>query len=612
MPRLSLWKPQKGNDYKMIDRVIREHFNVGGTGVFIHKYLGPHAQANTTDLTQPDNSVVRPNNIQDLLFLENRDRKYDPDVYDMRGVYQVQDSDFDLTQFGAFLSNDTIYMTFHLNDMIDIIGRKLMSGDVLELPHQRDDTMLDMARLEFTTKPAKKFRKGETITGATSGATATVVNYNHDAKVLRMVTDGDFTVGETVTGTSSSAAGEVAAYYPEGPQAINRYYVIEDAARGSEGYSPTWYPHIWRVKCTPLVDSPEFSDILGTGEQKDDLRNLISTYQSEIDIGDAIVNQAQNEVPKKGYETAHLYVNKADQYVPGNVYGHWQTNIASFKLYESTDKNWQTFDYFVSSTAPTANYKNGDYWLDTANTNWGLYVGNGTVWNSQTVSVVDSANIDGSTKTPISSYVPSNDYAVVVSDRNVGATYFKKVANGSWVKIATDSTTTTLLGVDVSINATQPSTNTAGKIWWQTNTISGLNISFKKYSSTTDNWVAQDITLHSSQDSANDAFGFMTKVGVHAGDGKPPNGIAIAHTGSSFPNSLDDGDYILRTDYEPNRLFKKVGNRFIKVEDDFRGTYSAANRILNTFIENTNVSDNTSDGKEQQGLSKAVKPRTDV
>ena len=180
--------------------------------------------------------MVRPNNIQDLLFLENRDRKYDPDVYDMRGVYQVQDSDFDLTQFGAFLSNDTIYMTFHLNDMIDIMGRKLMSGDVLELPHQRDDTMLDMARLEFATRPAKKFRKGETITGATSGVTATVVNYNHNAKVLRMVTDGDFITGETISGTSSTATAEVSAYYPEGPQAINRYYVIEDAARGSEGY----------------------------------------------------------------------------------------------------------------------------------------------------------------------------------------------------------------------------------------------------------------------------------------------------------------------------------------------------------------------------------------
>ena len=361
-----------------------------------------------------------------------------------------------------------------------------------------------------------------------------------------------------------------------------------------------------------MVDSPEFSDILGTGENKDDLKNLISTYQSDIDIGDAIVNQAQNEVPKKGYETAHLYVNKADQYIPGNVYAHWQTNTASFKLYESTETNWQAFDYFVSSTAPTANYKNGDYWLDTANTNWGLYVGDGAVWNSQAVSVVDSANIDGSTKTPISSYVPSNDYAVVVSDRNVGATYFKKVANGSWVKIATDSTTVGLLGVDVAIGTTAPSTNVSGKIWWRTESTNGLKVSFKKYSSTTDNWVTQDIALHSSQDSANNAFGFSNKVGVHAGSATPPNGIAIAHTGSSFPSSLNDGDYILRTDYEPNRLFKKVGNRFIRISDDHRGTYSAANRILNTFIENTNTNTDNADGKEQQGLSKAVKPRTDV
>jgi hypothetical protein len=611
MPRLSLWKPEKGNDYKMIDRVIREHFNVGGTGVFIHKYLGPHAQASTTDSTQPDNSVVRPTNIQDLLFLENRDRKYDPDVYDMRGVYQVADSEFDLTQFGAFLSNDTIFLTFHLNDMVNILGRKLMSGDVLELPHQREDMMLDMARLEFATKTAKKFRKGETVTGASSGATATVVNYNQEAKVLRMVTDGVFIAGETVTGSKSTASGEVSVFYPEGPMAMNRYYVVEDAARGSEGYSPTWFPHIWRVKCTPITDSQEFSDILGTGEQKDDLKNLISTYQSEIDISEAIVNQAQTDVPKKGVENSHLYINKADQYIPGKVYAHWQTNQASIKLYQSTDTNWQTFDYLVSSTKPTTGVSNGTLWLDTANTNWGLYVGNGTTWSSQAVSHVDNANIDGQTKAPISSYAPTNDYAVVSIDGAVGSTYYKKVSNGSWVKIATDSTTTTLLGVDVAINSSQPSANTNGKIWLQPNTTGGLKFAFKQYSATIDDWETVDIALHSSRDSANDAFGFATKIGIHAGDGTPPNGIAIAHTGSSFPNSLNDGDYVLRTDYNPNRLFKKVGNRFIKIEDDMRGTYSAANRILNTFVENANSNSDNADGKEQQGLSKAVKPKTD-
>jgi hypothetical protein len=611
MPRLSLWKPEKGNDYKMIDRVIREHFNVGGTGVFIHKYLGPHAQASTTDATQPDNSVVRPTNIQDLLFLENRDRKYDPDVYDLRGVYQVADSEFDLTQFGAFLSNDTIFLTFHLNDMVNTLGRKLMSGDVLELPHQREDMMLDMARLEFATKTAKKFRKGETITGASSGATATVVNYNQEAKVLRMVTDGVFITGETVTGSNSTATGEVSVFYPEGPMAMNRYYVIEDAARGSEGYSPTWFPHIWRVKCTPITDSQEFSDILGTGEQKDDLKNLISTYQSEIDISEAIVNQAQTDVPKKGVDNSHLYINKADQYIPGKVYAHWQTNQASIKLYQSTDTNWQTFDYLVSSTKPTTGVSNGTLWLDTATTNWGLYVGNGTTWSSQAVSHVDNANIDGQTKAPVSSYAPTNNYAVVSIDGAVGSTYYKKVSNGSWVKIATDSTTTSLLGVDVAINSSQPSTNTNGKIWLQPNTTGGLKFVFKQYSATIDDWETVDIALHSSRDSANDAFGFATKIGIHAGDGTPPNGIAIAHTGSSFPNSLNDGDYVLRTDYNPNRLFKKVGNRFIKIEDDMRGTYSAANRILNTFVENANANLDTADGKEQQGLSKAVKPKTD-
>ena len=67
----------------------------------------------------------------------------------------------------------------------------------------------------------------------------------------------------------------------------------------------------------------------------------------------------------------------------------------------------------------------------------------------------------------------------------------------------------------------------------------------------------------------------------------------------------------MRTDYSPNRLFKKVGNRFIKIEDDMRGTYSAANRILNTFVENANSNSDNADGKEQQGLSKAVTPKTD-
>ena len=76
MPRISLWKPDKGNDYKLVDRVVKEHLFAGGTGVFVHKYLGPHVNTNSISHDQPKNSTVGPANIQDLLFLENRDRKY--------------------------------------------------------------------------------------------------------------------------------------------------------------------------------------------------------------------------------------------------------------------------------------------------------------------------------------------------------------------------------------------------------------------------------------------------------------------------------------------------------------------------------------------------------
>ena len=88
MPRLSIFKPEKGNDYKFFDRNIREMFQVGGTDLHLHKYLGPYDQGDTNkdgeaSPSQPrvTGSDLNETTIQDLLFLENRDRKYSDDVY---------------------------------------------------------------------------------------------------------------------------------------------------------------------------------------------------------------------------------------------------------------------------------------------------------------------------------------------------------------------------------------------------------------------------------------------------------------------------------------------------------------------------------------------------
>ena len=138
MSRISLWNPVKGADFNFTDRTIGENFRIAGDGILIHMYTGP-----TIDSTgNIDTSLT---SIQDVLFLENTARKYNPDVIELRGHHQPQDVNYDLSQFGIFLSSDTIRIQFHYNDMVDALGRKLISGDVLEFPSMRDVPIFDNA-----------------------------------------------------------------------------------------------------------------------------------------------------------------------------------------------------------------------------------------------------------------------------------------------------------------------------------------------------------------------------------------------------------------------------------------------------------------------------------
>ena len=242
MPRLSLYRPEKGNDFKFLDRTINEQFQVGGTDVFLHKYLGPQSpQEGESSPSQPtqDNEIPELG-IQDLLFMENRDRHYDPDVYILRGIYTLQDIDFNLSQFGLFLQNDNIMITFHLRGTVDAVGRKIMAGDVIELPHQKDEYALDNSLV-----------------------------------------------------------------------ALKRFYVISEVTRPASGYSQTWYPHLVRAKCAPLIDSQEFKEILDQDSGAEDgstLRDLLSTYDKNLEINNQILAQAQTDVEKSGYNTDQFFV----------------------------------------------------------------------------------------------------------------------------------------------------------------------------------------------------------------------------------------------------------------------------------------------------------------
>ena len=87
MPKLSLYRPNRTNDYRFFDRTISEMFTVGGLDLYVHKYMGPQpGDTGNADATLPVYDSSNPLFIEDLLLLENRDRKYDPNVYIMRGV----------------------------------------------------------------------------------------------------------------------------------------------------------------------------------------------------------------------------------------------------------------------------------------------------------------------------------------------------------------------------------------------------------------------------------------------------------------------------------------------------------------------------------------------
>jgi hypothetical protein len=462
MPRLSLYRPEKGNDYKFIDKTIWEMFQVGGTDVLVHKYLGPGASAENTPTT-PVYSTTSPTQIQDLLFLENRDRKYAPDVFVMRGVYNIQDTDFNLSQFGLFLQNDTIFITFHINDTVEKIGRKIIAGDVLELPHLKDDFALN-----------------------------------------------DLTF------------------------ALKRFYVIEEITRAAEGFSVTWYPHLYRAKCKPLVDSQEFKEILddiansegfmgawGAGvtyypgdvvtgpdgkkyevlreatdisppnssyyKLADSLRDIMSTYEKEMQITQAVLDQAEADAPKSGYDTTRYY---------------------------TVQKNMED--------------------------------------GSSELINVDSTSLDASLQTQATD-----------ADGNL-------LVNGDGDPIYLEPTAATL--------------------------------------------------FQSARNSGYD--------GYLIGDGIPPNGVAFT-AGISFPMNPVIGQYCLRTDYMPKRLFRFSGTRWIKMEDNVRMTMSnlgpsdvgtdqryegkdARDTLKTSFINNSKV--NTINEKqivEKQSLSKALRPKAD-
>jgi hypothetical protein len=622
MPRLSLWKPQKANDYRFIDRTVSEMFTVGATDLYVHKYLGSNNPAGSTDLTQPHYDTLEPTNIQDLLFLENRDRKYDANIYRLRGHYNVQNLDFDLSQFGLFLTNDILFLTVHYNDMIDIIGRKLMVGDVFELPHLTDFHPLNEAI----------------------------------------------------------------------PIGLRRYYQVTDANFASEGFSQTWYPHLWRIKCEPLVDSQEFADIMYEPINKDNymgdwdatktyepgytvkygdkvytptqsvpagtappdplywelstelnLTDIIGRYNKNIAINQANIDEAKRLVPKSGYDRSQLYVAPTfdndepaiptDIVVPqGAVISSLTISSISSPLYKNSSKvlripkGKEIIETLKLQSGLSISLQNAMSAPERTDGGSGAMVGDKILLVSSLGLTIDTpygtadntyATADQFVKFIATALAtPANSTTIsllsipefLVAGLVLRATVFSENGTPTYIfpegsRVVSVNTLANTIVVSQAINGSIP----AG-------TAIEMSYDFNGVVTPVMDYLADcDPRFQYIRRSSPRSFGYLA--GYLAGDDQAPNGYPMG-AGTSFPAAPLLGDYFMRLDYLPQKLFRFNGKMWVEISRNVRtdiGFTEDDKSQLSTFINNTAVVTTAQGGviPSRQSLSNVLKIQPD-
>jgi len=95
-----------------------------------------------------DFQATRLDDVQDQLFLENRDRDYAKQSVQFKVTYQPFDSQSDLSKFG-FQVSDIYSFTTVFSTMVRALGRPIVIGDVLEVPSEM--------QYDHNLRPVRKF-----------------------------------------------------------------------------------------------------------------------------------------------------------------------------------------------------------------------------------------------------------------------------------------------------------------------------------------------------------------------------------------------------------------------------------------------------------------------
>lgn len=102
-------------------------------------------------------------NVQDRLFLENRNRDYQLPPISIKGSYDLIDNQTELSRFGIEIPSLSMYITISFNACVNAIGRPMVIGDVIELPSE--------TQYSAELKPIKRYLEVTDVSWSTEGYT---------------------------------------------------------------------------------------------------------------------------------------------------------------------------------------------------------------------------------------------------------------------------------------------------------------------------------------------------------------------------------------------------------------------------------------------------------
>lgn len=160
---------KKTKTSQFIGDLIKLHIEMGGIDVNVYRFKGtfvqdenefgtkvdPHGvdtadEENLFDVDDQRENPFGPGHVgptdvgsflgvQDTVLNENRDREYDFDeIPILRVTYTVSQNELEYARFGMALANDVITIEIHTEEMEKQCERRLVPGDVIEMPHLRE------------------------------------------------------------------------------------------------------------------------------------------------------------------------------------------------------------------------------------------------------------------------------------------------------------------------------------------------------------------------------------------------------------------------------------------------------------------------------------------